>query len=103
MDDRDNSFLEMVKADEIRAAMSLLGQKTFHLIEEPWTMLEEPWRIQWFDKRISKLCEVNIVGVPMRGDRYVMFNVYMNGGVHNYIFENEQYHFIEEKDETSVD
>lgn len=100
----DSRVEEMIKADEIRAALVPGASKTFYLIEEPWTMLEEPWRIQWFDKWVKGLCEVYPVGVPYPGEKYAMFTVYdeVKKVVLNYVFLMDQYHFIAEDEDALI-
>lgn len=93
----------MILADEIRAAFVLGASKNFYLIEEPWYMMEEPWRCFWVDKRSGKTCEINVVGNPQEGEKYVMFAVYTeNKEVHNYVFLLDQYHYIGGNDAASV-
>lgn len=97
----DNTLLEMMKADEIRAAFVPGASKNFYLVEEPWTMLEDPWRCQWYDKRVKSLCEVYPVGTPYSGKVYALFTVYeeIEKRVLNYVFLMENYHFIDSGEE----
>lgn len=101
----DSRIEEMIKADEIRAALVPGASKTFYLIGEPWTMQEDPWRCQWFDPRVQSLCEVYPVGVPYPGDKYAMFTVYQEDlkVIRNYVFLMDQYHFLSEGEDALTD
>lgn len=100
----DQRLQEILKADEIRAALVPGASKSFYLVEEPWTMFEEPWRIQWYDKMTRSLCEVYPVGTPHSGDKYALFTVYdeLNKVIKNYVFLMDEYHFIDGDEDASI-
>ena len=104
MENFDSSIEEMIKADEIRATLVPGGRKSFYLRDVPWTMIPEPWRIRWIDKRSGEECEVYPVGEPYAGKKYVMFITYDEDGVvSNYVFLQDQYHYLEEGNEAVDD
>lgn len=103
--DVDKALAEMMEADAIRATLVPGQSKNFYLVDQPWNMREEPWVIQWFDPRIERLCEVYPVGMPYPGDKYVMFTTFSEEEkvIRNYVFINEQYHYIEDENAPSDD
>lgn len=99
----DKQIEEMMEADAIRATLVPGGSKTFYLIEEPWTMTEEPWVCCWYDNRVKALCQVNLVGNPFPGEKYVLFITSdEQGNVKNYVFLQDQYHFSSGEEDAPV-
>jgi len=97
-EDFDKSIEDMLRADDIRAALLPRSKKSFHLIKSAWTMAEEPWVCRWFDDGLGKVCEVTPIGTPFPGEKYVLFVTSDDkGNVKNYVFFTDQYHFIEDQ------
>lgn len=105
-----DSFDEVMEADKIRSSLVIGASRQIYKVEGPWTMIEDPWRVQWYDNRIEKVCQVYVVGDPFYDEKYVTFMVFMDGEIKNYVFLIDQYHYLEDvkseeesSDETVVD
>lgn len=108
MSDFSKSFDDVMEADKIRSSIVTGASRQIYKVEGPWTMIEEPWRVQWYDNRIDKVCQVYVVGDPFYDEKYVTFMVYMDGEIKNYVFLIDQYHYLDEEtegeeDETIID
>lgn len=72
--DFDTKVDQMIIADGLRARFTLGGRRNIYLIDSPWTMQDDPWFLFWNDGSGPK--GVYLLGSPVEGEKYAMFNVY---------------------------
>lgn len=72
--DFDNKVDQMIIADGIRSRLLPYGRRSIYLVTDQWTMQDDPWFLLWTQD--GKSMGVYLLGAPVEGEKYVMFNVY---------------------------